>query len=131
MVTIKLTSSGTLVWVDEHEGSMAGPAGGTAVVLDSSGNLLVTGVTSGLGSDQDITTIKYRRSNFCGDADGSGLLNISDAVYLILYIFSGGPAPNPLMSGDANCSDNVNISDAVYLINYIFSGGPAPCSACP
>ena len=66
----------------------------------------------------------------CGDANADGFVNISDAVYLIQYIFSGGPAPNPLAEGDANCDVDVNISDAVYLIGYIFSGGPAPCEAC-
>ncbi len=66
----------------------------------------------------------------CGDANGSGTVNISDAVYLIAFIFSGGPAPSPLLSGDANCSGTVNISDAVYLIAYIFSGGAAPCAEC-
>jgi hypothetical protein len=66
----------------------------------------------------------------CGDANGSATVNISDAVYLIAYIFTGGPAPNPLLSGDANCDSAVNISDAVYLIAYIFSGGPAPCAGC-
>lgn len=66
----------------------------------------------------------------CGDADGSAAVNISDAVYLISYIFAGGPAPNPLESADADCSGTVNISDAVYLISFIFSGGPAPCAGC-
>jgi hypothetical protein len=66
----------------------------------------------------------------CGDADNSGSVDISDAVYLIAYIFSGGPAPNPLVAGDANCDSAVDISDAVYLIAYIFSGGPAPCKSC-
>ncbi len=66
----------------------------------------------------------------CGDANGSGTVNISDAVYLISYIFSGGLAPSPLLAGDANCSGSVNISDAVYLIAYIFSGGAAPCAGC-
>ncbi len=66
----------------------------------------------------------------CGDANGSGTVNISDAVYLIAYIFSGGSAPSPLLAGDANCSGTVNISDAVYLIAYIFSGGAAPCAGC-
>jgi hypothetical protein len=66
----------------------------------------------------------------CGDADANGFVNISDAVYLIAYIFSGGPAPDPLVAGDADCNGFVNISDAVYLIAYIFSGGPAPCAAC-
>jgi agmatine deiminase len=66
----------------------------------------------------------------CGDADGSGSVDISDAVSLIAYIFSGGPAPNPLTAGDGDCSGSVDISDAVYLIAYIFSGGPAPCASC-
>jgi photosystem II stability/assembly factor-like uncharacterized protein len=65
-----------------------------------------------------------------GDADGNMVFTISDAVYLINYIFSGGAAPSPVLAGDANCSKLVTISDAVYLINYIFSGGPQPGSAC-
>ena len=64
-----------------------------------------------------------------GDANGSCSINISDAVYLIAYIFSGGPAPWPVLDGDANCDNAVNISDAVYLIAYIFSSGPAPCAS--
>lgn len=64
-----------------------------------------------------------------GDPDGSGIVTISDAVYLINYIFGGGGAPFPLGSGDANCDESVTISDAVYLINYIFGGGSAP--GCP
>lgn len=66
----------------------------------------------------------------CGDADNNDLVTISDAVYLIGYIFAGGPAPNPIEAGDADCNNLVTISDAVYLINYIFSGGAVPCAAC-
>jgi hypothetical protein len=62
-----------------------------------------------------------------GDADGSGAIDISDAVFLISYIFSGGLPPNPLYTGDPNCDGLVDISDVVYLIAYIFSGGSAPC----
>lgn len=62
----------------------------------------------------------------CGDANGSGSFSISDVVKIINYIFSGGPAPNPLCLGDANGSGAISISDAVRLINYIFGGGPAP-----
>jgi len=29
----------------------------------------------------------------CGDADGSGAIDIDDVVYEINYIFGGGPAP--------------------------------------
>jgi hypothetical protein len=66
-----------------------------------------------------------------GDADNDGLITISDAAYLVSYIFGGGPAPKPSLSaGDADCNGFVDISDAVYLINYIFGSGPAPCAGC-
>ncbi|MFH1891545.1 MAG: right-handed parallel beta-helix repeat-containing protein [Candidatus Zixiibacteriota bacterium] len=65
-----------------------------------------------------------------GDADGSSAVDIDDVVYLISYIFSGGPAPSPLCCADVDCSGAVDIDDVVYLISYIFSGGPAPCDGC-
>jgi hypothetical protein len=62
-----------------------------------------------------------------GDANGSGGVDIDDVVYLIAYIFQGGPAPqNEICCGDANGSGGVDIDDVVYLIAYIFQGGPAP-----
>ena len=67
----------------------------------------------------------------CGDADGNELVNISDAIYLIDYIFTGGPAPDPYESGDVNCDAAVNVTDATYIIAYIFGGGPVPCAECP
>ena len=63
----------------------------------------------------------------CGDANADSSVNVSDAVYIINYVFSGGNAPDPLESGDTNCDLSVNVSDAVYLINYVFSGGNMPC----
>jgi hypothetical protein len=70
-------------------------------------------------------------SYLCGDSDGNDLVNVSDAVFLISYIFGGGPAPDPLAAGDPDCNQLVNVSDAVYLISYIFGGGPEPCASCP
>jgi photosystem II stability/assembly factor-like uncharacterized protein len=68
-------------------------------------------------------------SFICGDANGDGTINVGDAVFLISYVFKGGPAPEPLEAGDANCDEQVNVGDAVYLIAYVFKGGPEPC--CP
>ena len=65
-----------------------------------------------------------------GDADGGGSVTISDAVYLIGYIFTGGPEPVPQMAGDTNCDSNLTVTDVVLLINYIFGGGSAPCDPC-
>jgi hypothetical protein len=66
----------------------------------------------------------------CGDASGDSAVNISDAVYVINYIFKGGPPPDPLCVGDADGDGAVNISDAVYLITYIFKSGPPPMEPC-
>ncbi|MDP3024334.1 MAG: dockerin type I repeat-containing protein, partial [candidate division Zixibacteria bacterium] len=63
-----------------------------------------------------------------GDANGDKKVTISDVVYIVNYLFKGGPAPVPFLAGDANCDGNVNITDVVYLINYLFKGGTAPCS---
>nr|MBN2278872.1 thrombospondin type 3 repeat-containing protein [candidate division Zixibacteria bacterium] len=63
----------------------------------------------------------------CGDADGSGAVNILDATYLINYLYRSGPPPTPLdEAGDMNGSGSINILDVTYLINYLYRGGPAP-----
>ena len=66
----------------------------------------------------------------CGDANNDGSKDISDVVFVIAYIFSGGAPPGecntPHGLGDADGSGNVDISDVVFLIAYIFAGGLAP-----
>jgi len=68
------------------------------------------------------SVIAYQR----GDVNADSLIGIVDVVYLINYLFDGGPQPKPLMSGDANGDGEVSIVDVVYLINYLFNDGPAP-----
>jgi len=67
----------------------------------------------------------------CGDANNDGIINVADVVYLINYLFIGGPEPVPdLCVGDVNGDGIVNISDVVYLINYLFINGPPPGGCC-
>ena len=80
-----------------------------------------------LDSDEDGIGDACEQLYKCGDANGDELVNVSDAVYIINYVFSGGLAPEPLESGDVNCDSRVNVSDAVYVINFVFSGGMPPC----
>lgn len=74
----------------------------------------------------ELSIIEYT----AGDADGNGFVNISDVIYLIAYIFGGGPAPSPMAAGDADCSGTVNISDASFLVAFIFGDGSPPV-LCP
>jgi len=66
----------------------------------------------------------------CGDTNRDGLVNISDAIWIVNYVFAGGDPPMPYEAGDANCDSVVGISDAVYIINYVFAGGNVPCFDC-
>ena len=62
-----------------------------------------------------------------GDANSNGFVDVGDAVYIVNYVFRGGPAPTPQpIAGDANCDGGTDVADAVFLINYIFRGGPPP-----
>jgi len=79
-------------------------------------------------SEAEIESLYCGRSYIPRDANGDGVIDISDVVFLLNYLFQNGPAPNPLPAGDANCDCVVDIGDVVYLLNYLFNGGPSPCS---
>ncbi len=80
------------------------------------------------GYDIYAKVVDWSWHNICGDANGDELVDVGDVVYLINYLFKGGPAPIPWEAGDANSDGMVDVGDVVYLINYLFKGGPAPCS---
>ena len=65
-----------------------------------------------------------------GDANADLSVNIADAVFVINYIFKGGPAPTCHDEGDADFDCSLSLADAVYLINYIFKSGQAPQCGC-
>ena len=60
------------------------------------------------------------------------MIDISDLVYLVEYMFNGGPEPPNLSAADVNGSHAmpIDISDLVYLVDYMFTGGPEP-PLCP
>ena len=61
-----------------------------------------------------------------GDANGDGIVNVGDVLYLINYMYKNGSAPFPSWTGDVNCDREINLADVVYLINYLFRQGPSP-----
>ncbi len=62
-----------------------------------------------------------------GDLNGDGQITVSDVVFLINYLYRGGPPPDPWELGDVNCDEEINLGDVVYLISYLFEDGPPPC----
>jgi hypothetical protein len=75
---------------------------------------------------QDFSASGY----LCGDVNHSGNVDIDDIIYIVNYVFTGGPAPDPYEIADVNCADSVDIDDIIYLVNYIFTAGPEPCTPC-
>ena len=61
-----------------------------------------------------------------GDANHSGAVNITDAIFINNYLYSGGPAPPCINEADANHDGRLDGSDAAYLLNWLYNGGPAP-----
>jgi hypothetical protein len=61
-----------------------------------------------------------------GDVNGDGIVNVGDVVYLVSYLYKGGPPPDPVIIGDCNCDEIVNVGDVVFLVSYLYKGGPEP-----
>lgn len=57
-----------------------------------------------------------------GDANGDEKISLTDIVYLVNYVFRGGPEPVPFfLSGDMNEDARVDLTDIIILVNYVFS----------
>ena len=64
-----------------------------------------------------------------GDASKDGIVDVSDIVYLLNYLYKNGPQPDPPASADVFPDQVLDISDLIYLLNYLYKHGSAP--ACP
>lgn len=61
-----------------------------------------------------------------GDINFTGNVDITDAIYLLGFLFLGYDDPQCLDPGDLLDDGRVNISSSIYLLNFLFIGGPAP-----
>jgi len=128
--TLKYGPTGNQLWVQRYNGPGNGYDEASAIAVDGSGNVYVTGGSYDSVTSEDYATIKYIQF-LCGDANGDGKVTVSDVVYMINYLFKGGPPPVPLKAGDVNCDGKETVSDVVYTVNYLFKGGAKACQGCP
>jgi hypothetical protein len=66
----------------------------------------------------------------CGDWTGNGIIDMSDLIFLINYLYKNGPPPTQLCRGDGNCDGVRDLIDAIVLIRFLYRGGSAPCFDC-
>ncbi|MFQ5653243.1 MAG: hypothetical protein ACE5GW_00755 [Planctomycetota bacterium] len=89
-------------------------AGGTAVIP-----ALVPG-----GVDVRVPFIR-------GDGNRDGMVDISDAIHTLAFIFLEGPIPTCAAAADLNNDDLINIADPAFLLNFLYGGGPYPSEPYP
>ncbi|HOP07039.1 MAG TPA: S8 family serine peptidase [candidate division Zixibacteria bacterium] len=66
-----------------------------------------------------------------GDVNGDSELTIDDILYLVQYMFHGGPLPVNVQSCDVNGSCGpIDIADLTFLVQYFFGDGPEPVYGC-
>lgn len=68
-----------------------------------------------------------------GDANDDRSVGISDAAFVLCFVFQGCETPACLDAGDANDDGAVDVSDAVSILTYLFLGGaplPHPFPGC-
>ena len=91
----------------------------TTAILDSANVVVNSG---------SVTILNF----LCGNVDGSPdlMIDISDLVYLVNFMFTSGPDPIPYDAGKVDCNGDIDISDLVYFVDFIFTSGPVPCANC-
>ncbi len=85
--------------------------------------LVILGVVTLLGAPADARGNDFLR----GDANSSGKVDISDAVFVLQFLFLGGAAPDLADAADANDDGTLDLSDSVAILMALFlEGGDLP-----
>ena len=74
-----------------------------------------------------VTTPEFTR----GDADANGDVNITDGIFVLNFLFLGGPSPTCMDGSDSDDDGAVSITDGIYILNFLFLGGPNPAPPYP
>jgi hypothetical protein len=101
--------------IDGWPGAGCTDAFGAALTSDQ------RGVTRPIGAHCDLGAVEVEPK---GDANGDGVVAVSDVFYLINFLFAGS-AP-PMGRANVNGDMAITVGDVFYLINYLFAGGSPP-----
>ena len=66
-----------------------------------------------------------------GVVNGDVVLDIGDAMYIAMYLFSSGGEPACLEAAEANGDGVIDIADSIYVVAYLFRNGPSPAAPFP
>ncbi len=132
-----LLSFEDLNWTQlEPEGSLPPPRFRHTLILDETGNRLWVAFGEGVSGTHfsdiwslDLKSTKAPSTAFQrGDVNADGERNISDAVFTLLFLFDGGPAPPCAKSADMDDDGILRLDDPVLLLDALFLGYSPPAS---
>lgn len=61
-----------------------------------------------------------------GDVNSDGTVNLSDAVFILVYLFQAGPEPECLDAANSNSDKAIDLADSIFLLSFLFAGGDSP-----
>ncbi|KPL00846.1 MAG: hypothetical protein AMJ91_02890, partial [candidate division Zixibacteria bacterium SM23_73_3] len=61
-----------------------------------------------------------------GDVNLDGVIDLGDVLYLVSYLYKGGPDPQVYEVADVNRDGTIDMGDLLYLVSYLYKGGPVP-----
>lgn len=61
-----------------------------------------------------------------GDANSDCSVDITDAVYVLNFLFTGGETPQCMDAADTNDTGAVDITDGIFLLGFLFLGTAPP-----
>src|SRR5690606_31371550 len=83
-----------------------------------------------IGTVHVLSFLPDSRAFVRGDADLDGRIWLTDAVFVLRYLFEAGESPC-LEAMDQNHNGHVSVADAIILCQHLFQAGPAPMAPYP
>jgi len=74
------------------------------------------------------TVVYEATTTYSGDVNADGDITSADIIYMVIYVFKGGPPAVIPSHSDVNCDGVTTSADIIYLVNYVFKSGTEPCS---
>jgi len=91
-------------------------------------NICIEGSFSGLISEQTCCSIIISSDPIFlrGDPNGDAMIDVSDTIFLLLYVFGEGTEPNCLDAGDVNDDSLIDVADPIYVLDALFASAAPP-----
>jgi uncharacterized delta-60 repeat protein len=124
--TVKLNSSGQQIWVARHNGASNGNDGANALLIDPSGNIVVSGYSGMSGSTNDFVTVKYDTAGIRQWISVyNGPLNQQDSVTSMVIDDSGNVYVSGFSAGSGTSKDFATVKyspDGILIWSMRYNG---------